>query len=73
MTQNTEKKSSSIDFNKLQENTIAAIKAGKSLTGKDGALMPLIKQIIEASLEGEMQAHLDGCEADGVNNRRNGK
>ncbi len=30
--------------------------------GKDGAPAPLSKQIIEASLEGEIQVNLDECE-----------
>lgn len=61
-----------IDFNKLKEEAIAQLKAGKSMIGADGALTPLIKQIIEASLEGELEVHLDASE-DLENNRRNGK
>lgn len=73
MTQNNTKLSSTIDFTKLQQDTVEAIKSGKSLTGKDGVLTPLIKQILEASLEGEMQAHLEECEDHDITNRRNGK
>lgn len=60
-----------IDFKKIQEQAVADLKAGKSLMGQGGALTPLVKQIIEASLEGELEAHLgvEGSEP----NRRNGK
>lgn len=45
MTQDSKNLSSTIDFSKLQQDTVEAIKSGKSLTGKDGVLTPLIKQI----------------------------
>ena len=45
---------------------------GKPLTGKDGVFTPLLKKIIEASLEGEMDAHLNE-ENRSAKNRRNGK
>ena len=32
---------------------------GEELSGKDGVLAPLIKQIIQASLDGELSAHLE--------------
>lgn len=53
----------------LFEEALCALKAGKPLEGRDGALTPLIKRLIEASLEGEMDAHLDESRP----NRRNGK
>lgn len=42
----------------FEAEAIARLKSGASLTGKDGILTPLIKQIIEASLEGEIDVHL---------------
>ena len=60
-----------INFDKIQQQAISDLKAGKSLMGEGGALTPLIKQIIEASLEGELEAHLEGS-PEGTN-RRNGK
>ena len=36
-------------------------------------MTPLIKQILEAALEGEMDAHISECKDDGQPNRRNGK
>ena len=48
----------------------AALKAGQSITGKDGVLGPLVKQLTEAALEAELDSHL----AEEVReNRRNGK
>jgi len=59
-----------IDFNVMQQQMIEDLKAGRSLIGRDGALTPLIKQVIEASLEGEIEAHLQDS---APKNRRNGK
>lgn len=60
-----------VDYKELEENILSSIRLGKPLTGKDGALTPLIKKLLEASLEGEMAHHLSSDRA--VNNRRNGK
>ena len=57
----------------FEAEAIARLKSGESLTGKDGILTPLIKQIIEASLEGEIDAHLSESKATDISNRRNGK
>lgn len=61
------------DFNAFQEDAISQLKSGQSLTGKDGVLTPLIKKILEAALEGEMDSHLTDCREQGLPNRRNGK
>lgn len=45
---------------------------GKPLTGQDGVFTPLLKRVIEASLEGEMDAHLES-EKGSESNRRNGR
>ena len=48
------------------------LRTGKPLFGKDGALAPMLERILNAALEGEMDAHLsDESRASG--NRRNGK
>lgn len=57
----------------FEAEAIARLKLGESLTGKGGILTPLIKQIIEASLEGEIDAHLSESKAVDASNRRNGK
>lgn len=61
------------DFNKLQSEFAERMKSGQPLTGADGILTPLIKQLVEASLEGEMEEHMERCVDEGIANRRNGK
>ncbi|HIP68723.1 MAG TPA: IS256 family transposase [Chromatiales bacterium] len=53
------------DFDKA----LKGLQAGKDLTGKDGVLMPLIKQLTEAAITAELEQHLD-CED--LPNRKNG-
>lgn len=57
------------EADKLLEAVLSALQSGKPLTGKDGALTPMIKHVLEASLEGEMDAHVESARP----NRRNGK
>lgn len=57
----------STDFN--FEEALAALRNGQDLTGKDGILTPLIKQLTEAALKAELEAHLGEEEAP---NRKNG-
>jgi transposase-like protein len=52
------------------EEAVKAIQSGQDITGKDGVLTPLIKQLTEAALEGEMESHIA---RDVAKNRRNGK
>jgi len=55
----------------FEREAMAKLQAGADLTGKDGALTPMIKRILEAALEAELDQHIDG--ADPVrSNRRNG-
>jgi putative transposase len=61
------------DFIQFQQDAINKLKSGQPLTGKDGVMTPLIKQILEAALEGEMASHLSECDEQGQINRRNGK
>ncbi len=61
------------DFIEFQKEAINKLKSGQSLTGRDGILTPLIKEILEAALEGEMDSHLQGCKIQDQPNRRNGK
>lgn len=57
--------SEQFDFDKA----LAALKNGQDLTGKDGILTPLIKQLTEAVLKAELESHL---EMDDSPNRKNG-
>lgn len=61
MSRNTE----NFDFN----TALSALQNGHALTGKDGVLTPLIKQLTEAALAAELEAHLEPA---GISNRKNG-
>jgi len=61
------------DFNKFKSEALLNLKSGQPLTGKDGILTPLIKELLESALEGEMDSHLAECREEGIPNRRNGK
>ena len=48
---------------------LKALREGKDLTGKDGVLTPLIKQLTEAAMQAELESHLD---QEDTPNRKNG-
>src|SRR5262245_25298827 len=74
MTQDTKQMTgSNFDFAEFQKQAIERLKKGQPLMGTEGIITPLIKQIIEASLEGELEAHLESCSNSEIANRRNGK
>jgi len=52
------------------EAALKAIQSGQPITGKEGVLGPLVKQLTEAALEAELDSHLADELAE---NRRNGK
>ncbi|EFK96972.1 Transposase for insertion sequence element ISRM3 [sediment metagenome] len=56
------------DFNEI----LKEFRNGKRLTGKDGLLAPLIKQLTEAALEAEVESHIANEVLSGKSNRRNG-
>lgn len=64
------KKEDNFDFEEFEKDAIEKLKAGKPLSGTDGIFTPLIKRILEASLEGGLDSHLESSES---TNRRNGK
>lgn len=69
-----EKEERSFDFEEFKNKAIADMKAGKALVGKDGIFTPLMKQFLEAALEGEITSHMATCLEEPENqNRRNGK
>lgn len=59
------------DFDAFQKEAAAGLKAGRPFLGKDGIATQLLKRIIEASLEGEVEAHVAETKTEA--NRRNGK
>jgi len=64
------KKQESFDYQNFEKEALKALYEGKPL---EEALGPLLKRIVEAGLQGEMQAHLEEEKASGSRNRRNGK
>ncbi|WP_138995320.1 transposase [Larkinella sp. C7] len=58
------------DFDAFKKSAVARLKAGDSLLGRDGVLTPLLKEFLEQTLEGELEAHL---QEEGTSNRKNGK
>jgi len=58
------------DFEKFSKEAVESLKSGKPLTGTDGIFTPLLKMILEASLEGEINDHVKSTKLS--NNRRNG-
>lgn len=64
---------SDFNFDEFKQAALHQLKQGQPLTGKDGILTPLIKSLLESTLEGEMDAHLFECRKSGDVNRRNGK
>ena len=69
-----EKEEHLFDFEEFKNKAIADMKAGKALMGKDGIFTPLMKQFLEAALEGEITSHMANCLEEPENqNRRNGK
>jgi len=51
------------------EAALRGLREGKDLTGRDGVLTPLIKQLTEAAMQAELEAHLA---AEATPNRKNG-
>ena len=65
-------KKDKFDYEALKKKTLEQLRSGKSLFGKDGAFAPLLKDILEAAMEGELENHLDEEERSS-GNRKNGK
>lgn len=61
------------NYNEFKSEAIEKIKAGQPLTGKGGIFTPLLKELLESALEGELDAHLLENRESGIANRRNGK
>jgi len=64
-------KEEKFDFEAFTRQAGEQLRKGKPFTGKDGVFTPLIKRILEASLEGELDDHLQETR-EGEKNRRNG-
>lgn len=60
------------EYELMREKALSQLRSGESLTGKDGAFGPLLKEFLEAALDGEMSSHLDESERQ-IGNKRNGR
>jgi putative transposase len=65
-----EEEKDDFDYANFEKEAIEKLNSGKELGGKDGVLGPMLKRLLEAAMEGEMDAHLGQEQAP---NRRNGK
>ena len=54
------------------EKAVKELLAGKKIGGKDGVLAPLVKELVEAALEAEIESHIADEVLKGKRNRRNG-
>ena len=63
--------SNTFDFEAFKAQAIEQLKAGVPLLGKDGVLAPLLENLLNSALEGEMDCHLENGERE-YGNRRNG-
>lgn len=60
------------DYEKAKQKLKEQFRTGQPLFGKGGAFAPLLQEMLNSILEGEMEGHLDEEERDS-GNRRNGK
>mgnify|MGYP001309669168 CR=1 FL=1 len=59
------------DFEAFKRETKERLRRGEPASGKEGVFQPLLKQMLEELLQGEMDSHMD-AEERGKGNRRNG-
>lgn len=65
------KEQNSFDYEEIKKKTLEQFRSGKSLFGKDGAFAPMLKDILEAALNAELEEHLDEDQRT-TGNRKNG-
>ena len=64
---------SKIDKTEFNFNdAVQDIMNGKNISGKDGVLAPLVKQLVEAALEAEVESQIANDVLSGKPNRKNG-
>lgn len=62
------------EIKELKEKALKQFLSGESLTGKNGAFAPMLKEFMEEALEAEMSSHLsDEEKGSKAGNKRNGK
>ena len=60
------------DYELAKQKVKEQLRSGKSLFSKGGAFAPLLQEMLNSILEGELEAHLDDEERS-LGNRKNGK
>jgi transposase-like protein len=60
------------DYELAKQKVKEQLRSGKSLFGKEGAFAPLLQEMLNSILEGEIESHLDDEEREN-GNRKNGK
>jgi len=63
-------KTEEFDYKEFEQAALSKLKQGVSLEGENGILAPLLKRLLEAGLQGELEGHLSN--PDQRKNRRNG-
>jgi len=66
------KNPSNLDYEVMKQKLKEQFRTGKSLFSKGGAFAPLLEELINSMLEGELEGHLDEDERR-MGNRKNGK
>ena len=78
---NSSNNNSGFNYEEFKKSAIEKLYAGKGILGKEGAFTPLIKEFLEAALQGELSSHLEEERKKnnnnhnsniGNNNKRNG-
>lgn len=62
----------SFDYEQAKQKLKEQFRSGQPLFGKGGAFAPLLQEMLNSILEGEMEGHLDDEQRD-IGNRKNGK
>jgi hypothetical protein len=65
-----DKEKQEFNYKEFEADAIKRLQNGEALEGKDGILAPLLKRLLKAGLNGELEGHL---EESVIANRRNGK
>jgi len=66
------KKQNGFDYEEAKQKVKEQLRSGKSLFSKGGAFAPLLQEMLNSILEGELEGHLDEEERS-TGNRKNGK
>jgi len=73
MKKKKEEQEDGFDFKSFEDSAIAGLQSGQPLFGEGGVLKRLVKHLVEASLEGELDAHLQSQRGKEISNKRNGR